>query len=807
MDLREERNTTYGSGNITYYFNETVTQTPYKEFSSIISGAAEQVIPLTVLKESTAVIAEYETPVGVPGTTEIIGGLWSLYLHFNAGSAGQNWIIRPAIYKRDSGGTETLVFTPDPVIVTDMNTTTEMYISDGVFPSTTLITTDRLVVRISVQNTRSVSQTISFRTEGSQHYSLASTTLNPVYNPLPILDLQSVTTIGNTTDTNIQFGTGVGVLLNNNSKLKEGTIDAGYGGTKGIAQICAVGYELKWEAGRLYVMGDGGTTIREVSHNFTTIPTAYDDVSKGFITGSRWILDNGDLYTCTDNTTDTATWELNNKIGGTGTTNYVSKFTSTGVIGDSLFQDNGSTTSINGSLDTNFQFIVYNSTRLHAISGINSKVGSADQVGILGTSNGAGTGKNIGVYGSTNSNSILNVGVYGLASGASATNIGGKFSGTGATNNYSLQLEDGTEGVGKVLTSMTSDGKAQWATAAGGLTYFTEAQNSTTPNATVKVDSLTALSSTTNADIAIVPKGTGAFTLAVPDNTTVGGNKRGINAVDLQTSRTNAAQVASGQYSFASGRLNTASGDYSTAMGVQNIASGGLGCLAIGYGSTASGSSSVATGASTASGATSFASGTGNLSSGESSIALGANNTSSGVKSFVCGNNSVASGEYSMVMGYYASAFGLKGRWVTGQTNTILGDAQKSIFILSIRTTDTTATTLTSGFGSGAPSAINQVILQNQNALRFKGTIIGKKSGTTDIAAWDVDGLIVRGANAAATTLVVSNVNLVSNTPAWGTPTLAADTTNGGLRVQAIGFATTNIQWTCTIETTEVIYA
>ena len=379
--------------------------------------------------------------------------------------------------------------------------------------------------------------------------------------------------------------------------------------------------------------------------------------------------------------------------------------------------------------------------------------------------------------------------------------------GTGAirfNQAYSFPTTDGT--VGQVLKT-DGAGVVSFGTAAGGLTYFTEAQNTTAPNATVPVDSLTAVTATTNGDIAIVPKGTGAFTLAVPDNTTVGGNKRGINAVDLQTSRTNAAQVASGQYSFVSGRWNTASGDYSTAMGVQNIASGGLGCLAIGYGSTASGSSSVATGASTASGATSFASGNGNLSSGESSIALGANNTSSGVKSFVCGNNSVASGEYSMVMGYFASAFGLKGRWVTGQTNTSLGDAQKSIFILSIRTTDTTATTLTSGFGSGAPSAINQVILQNQNALRFKGTIIGKKSGTTDIAAWDVDGLIVRGANAAATTLVVSNVNLVSNTPAWGTPTLAADTTNGGLRVQAIGFATTNIQWTCTIETTEVIYA
>jgi hypothetical protein len=55
--------------------------------------------------------------------------------------------------------------------------------------------------------------------------------------------------------------------------------------------------------------------------------------------------------------------------------------------------------------------------------------------------------------------------------------------------------------------------------------------------------------------------------------------------------------------------------------------------------------------------------------------------------------------------------------------------------------------------------------------------------------------------------LNVSNVTLVENTPAWGTPTLAADTTNGGLQVQVTGAAATNIQWTAVIETTEVIYA
>ena len=121
-------------------------------------------------------------------------------------------------------------------------------------------------------------------------------------------DLQSVTTSGNTTNLDIQFGDGVGVLLNNTSRLREGTIDSGAGG--GIAQICAVGYELKWEAGSQYVMDGNGVLIREVNHKFTSIPDANNDNSQGFYVGSRWILDDGSLYICTDSTSAAAVWEL-----------------------------------------------------------------------------------------------------------------------------------------------------------------------------------------------------------------------------------------------------------------------------------------------------------------------------------------------------------------------------------------------------------------------------------------------------------------------------------------------------------------
>lgn len=348
---------------------------------------------------------------------------------------------------------------------------------------------------------------------------------------------------------------------------------------------------------------------------------------------------------------------------------------------------------------------------------------------------------------------------------------------------------------------------------AGGLTYFTEAQNTSSPNATVPVDSLTAVSAATNADFAIVPKGYGAILADIPDNTATGGNKRGQYAIDLSTTRGNAANVASGNYSVLIGQGSQASGTSSTAIG-QTASSTGEYALSIGmayFGATASNMRSIAIGARTVcSGQEALAIGGGTYTqttaSGSSSIAIGTANTASGGYSTSIGADwSVASGYGSYAFGFGSNTHSIQGRQSRTYYNTVQGDCQKSEFFLSVRTTGNTATTLT--VAGGAASSTNQVILTNQSAYRFKGTIIGKQSGSTNVAAWDVDGLIVRGANAAATTLVVSNVNVVDNTPTFGTPTLAADTTNGGLRVQVTGVAATNIQWTAIIETTEVIYA
>lgn len=165
-------------GSTIFYLNESVPQAPYKEFSAVITTAVEQIVPFTVAGGGTTTIASYQTPSGVPGTTLIPGGFWQFYLHFNATTAGQNWIIRPYVYKRNLGGIETLILTSDPFIVTNMGTTTTQYTSDAVLSSTSLLVTDRLVVKIDMQNTTGVSQTANFRTEGSQHYSVVANTLN-----------------------------------------------------------------------------------------------------------------------------------------------------------------------------------------------------------------------------------------------------------------------------------------------------------------------------------------------------------------------------------------------------------------------------------------------------------------------------------------------------------------------------------------------------------------------------------------------------------------------------------------------------
>ena len=99
----------------------------------------------------------------------------------------------------------------------------------------------------------------------------------------------------------------------------------------------------------------------------------------------------------------------------------------------------------------------------------------------------------------------------------------------------------------------------------GGLTNFTESQSTYDSSVSSIFD---ASGTDTNINAVLSPKGTGALIADEPDGTTTGGNARGIQAVDLQTFRGAATEVASGNRSIIpGGYYNTASGTASVAMG------------------------------------------------------------------------------------------------------------------------------------------------------------------------------------------------------------------------------------------------
>jgi len=215
-------------------------------------------------------------------------------------------------------------------------------------------------------------------------------------------------------------------------------------------------------------------------------------------------------------------------VSGSGALNFVSKWTGIDSLGNSQIRDNGSKIAVNGSILSAYKFAVYSTTlgENYNIYG-NTTVNGA--VGVGGVNQGVGASTNYGATGEAQNSTSLNIGVYGQAIGASTANIGGKFSATLATSNYSVQLQDGTEGVGKVLTSMTADGKAQWVTPTIGT-----------------VTSVSALTlGTTGADVSsTVATGTTTPVITLNIPTASAANRGALSAADWTTFNAKQASIS-----------------------------------------------------------------------------------------------------------------------------------------------------------------------------------------------------------------------------------------------------------------------
>lgn len=328
---------------------------------------------------------------------------------------------------------------------------------------------------------------------------------------------------------------------------------------------------------------------------------------------------------------------------------------------------------------------------------------------------------------------------YLRGDGAWATVSAGVGGSTGSTDNAVLRA-DGTGGA----TLQAS-------------TFVIPDNFTASPNATVNHASLQATGATTNVSVSIVPKGTGAVSLHVPDGTATGGNVRGSNAVDLQTSRDAATQVASGTSSaLVGGRRGTASGSYAVSVGGQvNIASSQSAVVVGGDENTASGALSVVIG---------------------------------GYSNSATNNNAVAMGQYSVSS--RANQIAHAGdRWSAN------GDCQS--ISLSGKAQTTTNAAVEVSFGPGIANAPTYITLAADREISGTLLIQGVRNGGADCARFCRHVTIKRVG--ATTTLVDSQtvgVDLASGTSV----SLTADDTNDRLNISVTGVSGQTWRWNCRFE-------
>jgi hypothetical protein len=304
------------------------------------------------------------------------------------------------------------------------------------------------------------------------------------------------------------------------------------------------------------------------------------------------------------------------------------------------------------------------------------------------------------------------------------------------------------------------------------LTNFTETLLTAAPNATVNAARIAVTGGTTNTDLVLSPKGNGAIILGKsPDSTSVGGNKRGQFAVDIQGYRNAATEVANYE-SVAIGNRCTASGFWS---------------IAIGLNSSATATSSIAIGNSVGT-----ASGSGSTILGGNSNA--ASGTGSGIFSgYICNasaESGIASGRQAVADRYNIQSHGTDG---FGQ-----GSAQAIRAVMSVKTTNDTETELWLN-GSSI-----RLTIPSGKILSAIVNVVGSKSDGAAVARYTRQVTIK---NVSGTTALVGSVETIGvDVEAATALAITANDTNDAIKIAVTGIASETWRWVAVVNGVELIY-
>jgi hypothetical protein len=462
---------TGGGSSVSYYLNGSISQgtiggVAYKELSKTpILGAGTQ---FTI--NADGYIASFLTDAGDPNLLEIPGGNWNFETYFSASSGGGSPTFYVELYKYD-GSTFTLIASNSgsPELIA-FGTNVNSYFSTLAVPTTALTLTDRLAIRYYVTHS---GRTITLHTENNTlcqiittfttgltalngltaqvqyfavgtsgtDFNIASATQTHTFNlptasasnrgALSSADWSTFNAKQNALTLTTTGSSGASTLVGATLNVPTYTL-SGLGGVPTSRQLTINGtaFDLSadrsWSVGTVTSVGLSSATSGVTIGNTPVTGSGTITLAIATASGSQQGLLSAADWTTFNNKQNA----LTNPVTGTGTTNYLPKFTGTSTIGNSIVTDNGSIVSIiSGTLALSNAF---NLTGRNAANTLNIALigrNSSDRVVIdadgYGTNIGGGgtvlinpTGGNVLIGTTTDAGYKLDVNGTGRFSGA-----------------------------------------------------------------------------------------------------------------------------------------------------------------------------------------------------------------------------------------------------------------------------------------------------------------------------------------------------------------------------------------------------
>ena len=376
-----------GGSSVSYYLNGSVNQgtiggVAYKELNKVpILGAGTD---FTI--NANGYIASFLTDAGDPNLLEIPGGNWNFETYFSANNGGGSPTFYVELYKYN-GTTFTLIASNSTVPeLIAFGTNITAYFTTLAVPTTTLALTDRLAVRYYVTHS---GRTITMHTEGP-HLCQIITTFTTGLTALNGLtaQVQNFATGTTGTDFNIASATAThtfnlptasatnrGALSSSDwstFNAKQNALTLTTTGSSGAATLVGSTLNIPIYSPDLsgYVPTSRTITINGTTQDLsanrtfnvgTVTSVGLSSATSGVTIGSTPVTTSGTitlaiatasgsqngLLSSTDWTTFNGKQNaLTNPVTGTGTTNYLPKFTGSTTVGNSQVFDNGTNVGI-----------------------------------------------------------------------------------------------------------------------------------------------------------------------------------------------------------------------------------------------------------------------------------------------------------------------------------------------------------------------------------------------------------------------------------------------------------------------------